>query len=850
MDPGGTGDLGRGRRKGGISLRTRLLAIFIALAVVPCLTLTLAISARLTRSIEFWGNPGVERTVDSSVGAARVALRALKDHLLAAVEGMAEGQAPPGGLDILRTYERAGGRYVLRQAEPGAAGPLISSAEIEAALDASRVIEKPEGYLLAIAALDSAALRVIVGGYAMPPELFAQIAEARRGASLFDRLKLYLAVSKGWVWLSTGFVALLVVIAAVILARFMARGLTRPIEDLVGAMERLGRGEPVPTLAESGDPEMAYLVASFNRMAAELERSRRELRRAERLAAWQDVARRVAHEIKNPLTPIQFAIHRLKKELAAPGAPAPEATGSAATGSAAAGSAAAGSAATAPAAAGSGTARTAALHESLDAILGEVESLRHMADEFSRLAKLPAPELAPVAVAPLLREASELFTHPAVEVRLDLPLDLPEVEADSRLLRQVFANLFKNAIEAMPDGGVLSVRARPAAMPGGESGVAIEIADTGPGVPSEMLDRVGEPYLSTKKGGSGIGIAVVIKIVHDHRGRFELSNVAAGGAVARVLLPAGRGGEDAARDVTRRESPAHRSQRAALGALALAGSAVATLALASGTGGAGELLAIDPAAEPLAARIETLLPPDWEITAAAGQRAPSRWLGPANAVYVRIEDTTVNIHHPDGHTYHPYIKLFFCPRGWSGTMEETDYYGDVTPAFLLGRNGMFTVFYQTGGRLTWTDAWAALGEAFALAPPRVGRDLRLEVDALAHRRLGERLAAVHTDLSPDVLGRVTGLVKNGSLLYLEYSARVNAPPATPGAPPLDPAVKGLIEREAGLLLAEAFRLYPELECAYVRRLCDNRLFDALVERSANGSALEMKGPARAGGSGG
>lgn len=826
MRPGRATRRGRGRGWFPLSLRTRLLILFIALAVIPCLTLTLVISERLARSIEFWGNPGVERTVDSSVGAARVALRALKDHLLSAVEGMAEGQAAPGGLDVLRIYERTGGSYALRQAEAGAAGLLITPEEIEAALDASRVIEKPEGFLLAIAAMDSAALRVIVGGYAIPPELFAQIAEARRGASLFDRLKLYLAVSKGWVWISTGFVALLVVVAAVVLARFMARGLTRPIEDLVGAMERLGRGEPVPTLAESGDPEMAYLVASFNRMAAELERSRRELRRAERLAAWQDVARRVAHEIKNPLTPIQFAIHRLKKELGEPGAAA------------------------------AGTGRPAALHESLDAILGEVESLRHIAEEFSRLAKLPAPELAPIEIAPLLREAIELYASPAVHVRLELAPDLPAVEADRRLLRQVFTNLFKNAIEAMPGGGELGVRARAVTLAGGGPGLAIEITDSGPGIPAEILERMGEPYISTKKGGSGIGLAVVTKIVHDHRGRFELENGAAGGAVARVILPASRDRQEPARDPA-----ARRAARVALGAaigvfaaLTLAGKpALADEAVRAGEPApvdeaalATEPVAVETNAEPIAAVLRGLLPADWEITAASSQRAPSRWVGPANATYFRIEDTAVNVHHPDGRIYHPFIKLFFCPRSWSGEMEETDYYGDVAPAFLLGRNQDFTVFYQSGGHLTWEDPWAALAAAFELAPPRVGRELRLEVDTQVRRRLVERLAAVRTDLAPDALDRVVGLLKNGSLVYVEYSARVQSPPPNPGAPPLAAGVKSLIARETELLLAETFRLYPELESAYVRRLCDNRLFDALVERPVNGSALRLKGGAPAG----
>ena len=304
-------------RRGGraLSLRTRLLVTFIALAVLPCLTLTIYISHRLTRSIELWGNPGVERTVDSSVRAARGAVRALQSHLLQSVETMAEGGPAPGGLDVLRIYERVDGRYTLRQAEPSAAGLLIAPEEIDGALEGSRLIERREGWLLALAACDPTAARVVVGGYRLPPELYAQIAEARRGASLFERLRLYLAVSKGWIWISTGLVALAVLAAASVLARFMAHGLTRPIDRLAEALDRVGRGEPVGALALPRDPEMAFLVGSFNRMAAELERSRRELRRAERLAAWQDVARRVAHEIKNPLTPIQFAIHRLKREL-------------------------------------------------------------------------------------------------------------------------------------------------------------------------------------------------------------------------------------------------------------------------------------------------------------------------------------------------------------------------------------------------------------------------------------------------------------------------------------------------------------------------------------------------------
>ena len=492
------------------SLRTRLLLAFIAAAVIPCLTLSFYVSHRLSRSIEFWGNPGVERTVDSSVGAARGAVRELRGHLLAAVEAIPEGQPAPGGLDVLRIYERENGRFVLREAEPSSTGLLITPEEIQGALDGSRVIERPEGWLLALAAFDSASQRVVVGGYRLPPELYTQIAEARRGAGLFHHLRLYLTVSKGWIWISTGLVALAILMISAVLAPFMAHGLTRPIHDLVGAMDRIGRGEPISTLATPSDPEMAYLVRSFNRMAAELDRSRQELRRAERLAAWQEVARRVAHEIKNPLTPIQFALHRLKRELAGG-----ESSGEGAT-------------------RGEGPDR---IGESLDAILGEVETLRHMAEEFSQLAKLPTPELRPVDAGRLLCEVIDLYRGPQVTCHADIDPHLPAIQADPRLLRQVLTNLFKNALEAMGGAGRLEVRASASAN-GANPNIMIEIADSGPGVAADLIDRVGEPYVTTKKGGSGLGLALVSKIVADHRGRFELRNRPEGGAVARVILPA------------------------------------------------------------------------------------------------------------------------------------------------------------------------------------------------------------------------------------------------------------------------------------------------------------------------
>lgn len=235
--------------------------------------------------------------------------------------------------------------------------------------------------------------------------------------------------------------------------------------------------------------------------------------------------------------------------------------------------------------------------------------------------------------------------------------------------------------------------------------------------------------------------------------------------------------------------------------------------------------------EYIVAAIERILPGNWQITEQREGKAPSRWTGAADALYLKLEDTSVNIHHPDGYTSHPYIKLYFCPRDWSGTMEEIDYYGEVTPSLLLGKNHEYKVFYQTRGALTWEDPWAALATTFDLTPSKVDRDLKNQVDAQVRVRLAQRLKTVRHDLPEDILDRVVGLEREGSLLYVEYVANVSTPPPAPGAPPLETSIRNLIERETHLLAAEIFRLFPEVTAVYVRRVCDNRMFDELVDRA-------------------
>jgi two-component system nitrogen regulation sensor histidine kinase NtrY len=245
-----------------------------------------------------------------------------------------------------------------------------------------------------------------------------------------------------------------------------------------------------------GSAEVERLIRTFNTMSAELSRSRVELARAERLTAWREAARRVAHEMKNALTPITFSLHRLKK--AAPSM--------------------------------SGDERDR-IQSSLDTLTEEVEGLRRLAASFSELARLPVPEMAPVSLPELVRTTVEALEDGA-GVSWSAPAEPVVVQGDRTLLRQALTNLVKNALEATRDGGRVWVQVE-------ESGdrARITVDDDGPGWPAGAREAVLEPYYTTKTQGTGLGLSLVQRTLLQHGGSLELSDRPGGGARVTLSLP-------------------------------------------------------------------------------------------------------------------------------------------------------------------------------------------------------------------------------------------------------------------------------------------------------------------------
>ena len=336
-------------------------------------------------------------------------------------------------------------------------------------------------------------------GAAEPPTIETSIALSPAG-------RLTLKISRGPVLQTRALLvrtfvalALLGLALAALLGILVARLVTRPIEAVTGAARKIASGAFDLKVAETSSGEAGELVRAFNRMTSELQNRTEQLLASERVAAWQEVARRLAHEIKNPLTPIKMSLETLL------------------------------------AASARGEPRFQELFgETAPAVLEEVERLCRIVDEFSQFARLPGPQLRPVNLSQLAGQILSLYAEPknGVQMRSDVSPDV-WVLGDGDQLTQVILNLLKNAEEAVAGGGWIELRIKRVGQQ-----VVLEIADSGPGIARGHRARIFEPYFTTKEGGSGLGLAIAQRICQEHGGRLQLSSDPGAGAVFTLSLPA------------------------------------------------------------------------------------------------------------------------------------------------------------------------------------------------------------------------------------------------------------------------------------------------------------------------
>jgi two-component system, NtrC family, nitrogen regulation sensor histidine kinase NtrY len=286
------------------------------------------------------------------------------------------------------------------------------------------------------------------------------------------------------------------VAAALIIAILLARGLSRPLSNLADEARKVASGEARPVRVR-GSGEIADLTSAFDRMLDDLAATRRRLAATTRVAAWREVARRVAHEVKNPLAPIRAAVETLRR-LRAREDPA----------------------------------FNEYFDEATRTVLNEVKRIADIVTEFTRFARLPPPKPRSVDLVAIARDVVKLHEAGAGKVTLRVDTKgVPPVMADGDQIVQVLTNLVQNAIDVMQEGTV-----RVVLEPVGGDRVAVSVRDEGPGVSPEMVPRLFEPYATSKAHGTGLGLAIAQRIAIEHGG--ELSYVPhERGAEFRLVLP-------------------------------------------------------------------------------------------------------------------------------------------------------------------------------------------------------------------------------------------------------------------------------------------------------------------------
>ncbi|MDQ3209200.1 MAG: HAMP domain-containing histidine kinase [Gemmatimonadota bacterium] len=273
----------------------------------------------------------------------------------------------------------------------------------------------------------------------------------------------------------------------------LSRQLSRPIEELIGWTGNIRRLQPLPPdRPRRGAPEFAALRTALRDMASALERARTQEIEAERLRAFRETARRVAHEMRNPLTPIRLAVASLVR---------------------------------------SGGAEH---REAVEVLVTESGRLEQLAREFTEFGRLPEGPVAPVDFTELLGELARTTLPATMTARLNLDPRTPVLPGHYDPLRRAFSNILRNAVEACEEQGMLDI----SAAPDDAGGVRIEISDRGPGVSPEEAEQIFDPYFTGKAGGTGLGLALVKQTIEMHGGTIGVTETPGGGATFVVRMRA------------------------------------------------------------------------------------------------------------------------------------------------------------------------------------------------------------------------------------------------------------------------------------------------------------------------
>ena len=489
-------------------IRARLIVAFVVVALLPAIPLSILVRNLLERSFASPLDADVAGALDAALEESRARLRDEKARFRTELEETVR-PALSAGTRLPPAWRTAGERggivVAIRGESPAADEEKLRrwGARREGAPAAESEPERLDDLLVASV---RAGESLWVLARPLPEGLAGRAERIAETLGLLRALREERdAALRGYVVPFLLSYALLIVVATAVGA-WLAGRIARPVESLAAAAERVGRGDLRTRVSVRASGEVGTLVGAFNRMVSGLAAQRDELARLERVAAWRDLARKLAHEIKNPLTPIQLAVQQLGDRYPRGAANA-----------------------------GKPDEYEALLDECVEIVDEEVESLRRLVKEFSEFGRLPEPRLEERDLGGTLDEIARLYGSERLAWRR--PDGDWRVRFDDGELRRALINLVDNGLAACRAAGVperveLGLDA--------DAGIVrIRVGDGGAGVAPENLARIFEPDFSTKKEGMGLGLSIVEGIVRGHHGTIDVESEQGRGTTFTIWLPAG-----------------------------------------------------------------------------------------------------------------------------------------------------------------------------------------------------------------------------------------------------------------------------------------------------------------------
>jgi len=506
----------RAARRPGARLKGRLLLFFGFVALLSAVPQALLSISFIGSTISFWLRAGIGESL-----AAGLDLSLAYYHGL--VENLARFNSSPLVPTILQDLGRnperlwknvqtANSQVHFIQVFDTDGAEVLFRGQREGRLRASPTApgylpkeDRSEVSLLRHAALHSLAGRtyMVVVGTALSEGFDQKAAGLSASQESFNQLNRYNRLFLVVLIIFYLLFSLPVFLLSILVSFLLSEEVVQPIVSLEEATRRVAEGDFSTRILTRPTDELSVLADSFNRMVSELARSRSKLLQAEKIAAWQEIAQRLAHEIKNPLTPIKLSAQRILRKYT-----------------------------------GESVEFRGILEGAVAAIIREVDNLNDMLTHFRDFARLPVPRPETCRLREVAEEAAGMYATASVAIDCSRVGADSVITADRSQLQQLFANLFQNAIQAMPAGGRISV-ASAVVSKEGRGFCRLQVRDTGSGIAEEIRDMIFRPYFTTKKQGAGLGLTIVERIVFDHAGSIRLETQAGVGTTFVIDLPMG-----------------------------------------------------------------------------------------------------------------------------------------------------------------------------------------------------------------------------------------------------------------------------------------------------------------------